>query len=39
MDAVVALIDKVIMNHTNEDIIEEVAIKWMKWWAKSDFVF
>jgi glycine hydroxymethyltransferase len=25
MDAVVALIDKVIMNHTNEDIIEEVA--------------
>jgi glycine hydroxymethyltransferase len=27
MDAVVALIDKVIMNHTNEDIIEEVAIK------------
>jgi glycine hydroxymethyltransferase len=25
MDAVVALIDKVLMNHTNEDIIEEVA--------------
>jgi glycine hydroxymethyltransferase len=25
MDAIVALIDKVLMNHTNEDIIEEVA--------------
>jgi glycine hydroxymethyltransferase len=25
MEAIVALIDKVIMNHTNEDVIEEVA--------------
>jgi glycine hydroxymethyltransferase len=25
MDAIVALIDKVLMNYTNEDVIEEVA--------------